>query len=70
MHSTITLTLGTTSDAEKRIINYTCENADPFSVEYINAAPNFLALVPVDGQTMVFSAVISASGVRYVAGAI
>ena len=68
VHSSLTLTLSTAGNAEKHVIPYTCEGAEPFSVEYINAEPNFLALVPVDGQVMIFSAVMSGSGARYVAG--
>jgi membrane-bound inhibitor of C-type lysozyme len=68
VQSSVTLTLGTTRDAEKRTIAYTCEGAEPFSVDYINAVPNFLALVPIEGETMIFAAVLSASGARYVAG--
>jgi Predicted periplasmic protein len=68
VQSTVVLTLGTDGDAEKRVIRYECEGLEPFSVEYINAAPNFLALVPVDGETLIFSSVLSASGARYASG--
>lgn len=68
VQSAITLTLGGDRNAERRLINYTCEEADGFSVEYINAVPNFLALVPIEGETLIFTAVLSASGARYVAG--
>jgi len=67
VQSAITLTLSGARNAERRVIAYTCENSDGFSVEYINAVPNFLALLPIEGETMIFNAVISASGVRYVA---
>lgn len=67
VQSTIVLTLGTDGDAEKRLVRYECEGFEPFAVEYVNAAPNFLALVPVEGETLVFSAVLSASGARYAA---
>lgn len=68
VHSSITLTLASEGDAEKRVVRYTCEGAEPFSVEYINAQPNFLALVPIEGRTTIFVAVMSASGARYVSG--
>jgi membrane-bound inhibitor of C-type lysozyme len=68
VQSTVVLTLGTDGDAEKRVIRYECEGLEPFAVEYINARPNFLALVPVEGETMIFAAVLSASGARYAAG--
>ncbi|GLQ53535.1 MliC family protein [Devosia nitrariae] len=67
VQSTVVLTLGTDGDAEKRLVRYECEGLEPFAVEYINAAPNFLALVPVEGETLIFSAVLSASGARYAA---
>ena len=40
----------------------------PFTVEYLNAGENHLALVPIHGKRMVFVNVISASGARYAAG--
>ena len=64
----ITLSLGSDISAEQRIIAYTCEETEPFSVRYINAAPNFLALVPIEGETLVMAAVLSGSGARYTAG--
>jgi len=68
VQSAITLTLSTGGNAEQRATPYTCEETDGFTVHYINAEPNFLALVPIDGRTMVFTAVMSGSGARYVAG--
>ena len=56
-------------DAERTLRTYECEGREPFAVEYINAVPTFLALVPVDGETRLFVNVISASGVRYASGA-
>ena len=56
-------------DAERKVVTYACEGAEnPFPVEYINAAPNFLAIVPVGGARLVFAGVLSADGARYVAG--
>lgn len=54
-------------DAERRLVRYDCEGAESFDVEYINAAPNFLAFVPFDGQTYLMTSVIAASGTRYAA---
>jgi membrane-bound inhibitor of C-type lysozyme len=65
--SAVEITLATESGAEKRVVDYECEGLEPFSVEYINAAPNFLAIVPVNDETLVFSAVLSASGAKYAA---
>lgn len=58
------------SDFERRVTPYTCSDETMFSVTYINAAPNFLAIVPIaeEPEPLIFAAVISASGVRYAAG--
>lgn len=64
----LTLTLESAGDIERRLVNYQCEDDTTLSVHYINAAPNFLAMVPVNGQNLVFASTISASGARYVAG--
>jgi membrane-bound inhibitor of C-type lysozyme len=55
-------------DFQKTSHQYQCEGLEPFTVEFINAEPNFLAIVPVGPQKMVFVNVISASGAKYVAG--
>lgn len=65
--SAIEITLAAESPAEKNVVDYECEGLEPFRVEYINAAPNFLAIVPVNDETLIFSAVLSASGARYAA---
>ncbi|MHA6297587.1 MliC family protein [Devosia sp. CAU 1758] len=64
----LTLTLESVSDIERRTVSYQCDNEQALSVQYINAAPNFLAIVPVDGQTLIFATTIAASGARYVSG--
>lgn len=64
----VTLTLDSTSDIERRIVTYQCDNEQVLAVQYVNAAPNFLAIVPVDGANQVFVTTISASGARYVSG--
>lgn len=56
-------------DFQKTTHTYQCEGIEsPFTVEFINAEPNFLAVVPVGPRKMVFVNVISASGAKYVAG--
>jgi membrane-bound inhibitor of C-type lysozyme len=42
--------------------------AGPFTVEYLNAGENHLAVLPIHGQALVFANVISGSGARYAAG--
>jgi len=55
---------------EQRVTRYDCGTETPFQVGYINAAPNFLAVVPVadEPQPVIFAAVLAASGARYAAG--
>ena len=65
---TVGLGVSITGDAEVKSAKYDCTGHDPFIVQYVNAAPNFLALIPIDGQTMVFVNTISASGAKYEAG--
>ena len=64
--------LGITDDAELKTVKYDCEHHDPIIVKYLNAVPNFLAIIPIeaDGATkpMLFVNVISGSGAKYVAG--
>ena len=66
--ASLTLTLDSPGNIERSVINYLCEDEQALGVQYINAAPNFLAVVPVDGQNLVFASTISASGARYVSG--
>lgn len=40
----------------------------PFTVQYLNAGENHLAVLPIHGQALVFANVISGSGARYAAG--
>ncbi len=39
-----------------------------FAVEYLNGAGNSLAVVPVNGKSLIFANVASGSGARYAAG--
>ena len=56
-------------DFDRKTVKYGCQGQDAqLSVEYINAAPNYLALVPVDEGTLVFTTVLAGSGARYAAG--
>lgn len=66
------LSFGITGDAERRVVTYDCTPAEGeptrMQVEYINAAPNFLAIVPMPEGSTIFATVISGSGARYAAG--
>lgn len=65
----IALTLTLPDPGDWQHVVYTCEGQDErFVVDYVNAAPNFLALVPVDGKQLVFANVLSGSGARYASG--
>lgn len=68
--SSLQIELTTPGDFERRVITYDCGTETPLSVTYLNAAPNFLALVPVadEPDPLLFAAVMSASGARYAAG--
>jgi membrane-bound inhibitor of C-type lysozyme len=70
----VNLALTLAGDAEIKTVQYACEGHDPLSVQFINAAPNFLALLLIDGKPMVFVSVVPdgkskpADGTKYVAG--
>lgn len=66
--ASLTLTLESPGNIERNIVSYLCDDAQTISVQYVNAAPNFLAIVPVEGQNLVFATTISGSGARYVSG--
>lgn len=65
---TLGVALNIAGDAEIKVTKYTCEGHDPLVVQYVNAAPNFLALIPIGGQTVIFANTISASGAKYESG--
>ena len=50
-------------------IKYDCGAGNAFAVSYMNAGPNALALIRIDGEDHIFVNVVSGSGSRYVAGA-
>ena len=64
----LTLALPLGADAEIKTVQYTCQNHDPVTMQYINAAPNYLAVLPLDGQQLVFASTLAASGTKYVSG--
>jgi len=66
----VTLGVGLTvpGEAQIKVTKYDCEGHDPIVVQYLDAALNFLALVPIDGQTVIFANTLSASGAKYQAG--
>jgi membrane-bound inhibitor of C-type lysozyme len=56
-------------DAERRLVKYRCDATDDLlPVEYLNAAPNFLAIIEVDGDKLIFVSTVSETGVTYLSG--
>lgn len=47
---------------------YSCGKDEPFTVVYVAADTDVLALVPIDGVIRVFAQAVSGSGARYVSG--
>lgn len=67
--TSLQLVINLAGDAERRFVKYECEGEDEHRVvEYLNASPNFLAITEIDGKSLIFANVISASGARYAAG--
>jgi membrane-bound inhibitor of C-type lysozyme len=67
----VDLNVGINLSGDVQIVTaiYGCgEGTDPVTVKYINAAPNFFAIVPIEGQDVVFVNVVSGSGAKYVSG--
>jgi membrane-bound inhibitor of C-type lysozyme len=71
----LTLRLSGAGAFTRTVVRYKCDAvgvqlglpSGPFSVEYINASGNSLAILPVSGSSLVFVSVLSASGARYAA---
>jgi len=67
--SRLVIDLGATGDFERKTVKYGCQgDVESIAVDYINAAPNYLALIPLEGSTLVFNTVLAASGAKYAAG--
>lgn len=65
----VTITLDSGAKASVPTVNYSCEGSEePLPVQYINAGPNSVAILPVEGQSLLFVTTISGSGARYVSG--
>lgn len=65
------LVLRLSGDAERHVVTYQCEGVEqPFPVTYVNAEPNFLAIMSVEGKEVILVTVVSADGARYVSGPI
>ena len=67
----VDLNVGINLSGDVQIVTsvYGCgDGTEPLTVKYINAAPNFLAILPIEGDDVVFVNVVTASGAKYVAG--
>jgi membrane-bound inhibitor of C-type lysozyme len=63
------LALPLPGDGERKVVSYTCEGVEAkIAVDYLNAAPNFLAIMTVGGERLILASVLAADGARYVAG--
>ena len=56
--ASLTLSLDSAGDIERRTVAYQCDNEQTLSVQYLNAAPNVLSLVPVDGESLIFASAL------------
>ncbi|MEO9228832.1 MAG: MliC family protein [Devosia sp.] len=65
---TIGVGLTVSGDTQIKATTYDCDGHDPMVVQYLNAAPNFLALIPIGGKVLIFVNTISASGAKYESG--
>lgn len=71
----IVISLPGNTKVERHTAQYQCDAAavklglpaSPFTVEYINALPIALAVLPLNGKPLVFANVMSGSGARYAA---
>jgi membrane-bound inhibitor of C-type lysozyme len=66
--TSLSLSIDTLGDIERKSVVYQCDDGAALRVSYVNASPNFLAILPVEGETYIFVTSLSASGARYVAG--
>jgi membrane-bound inhibitor of C-type lysozyme len=73
----LTIALPDAPHVSRQIIRYQCGAGagvlglprSPFPVTYLNAGENSLALLPVDGKSLIFVNVFAGSGARYAHGA-
>ncbi|WP_108500611.1 MliC family protein [Paracoccus indicus] len=67
-HARLALTLPLTSDATVTAARYRCDDGRDLAVRYVEAGANSLAIIPLEGEEVVFVNVVAASGARYVSG--
>lgn len=67
----VELNVGINLSGDVQIVTtpYGCGDTMPeLTVRYINAQSNFFAIIPIEGEDVVFVNVISGSGAKYVSG--
>ena len=67
-HAQLALTLPLPSDATVTVARYQCDDGRDLAVSYVEAGANSLAIIPLEGEEVVFVNVVAASGARYVSG--
>ncbi|WP_378947049.1 MliC family protein [Paracoccus sp. R86501] len=67
-HAQMALTLPLPSDATVTATQYQCDGGRDLAVRYVNAGANRLAVIPLEGEELLFANVVAASGARYVSG--
>jgi membrane-bound inhibitor of C-type lysozyme len=65
--TSVQLILELPGNVERNVVQYDCAG-EPLTVEYINAAPTFLALLDAGNGKTIFVNVMSGSGARYASG--
>ena len=69
VETSMQLVLTLEGNAQRDVMSSQSDGSDePLTVESLKAQPNFLAIVPVDGERLIFVNVISGSGARYASG--
>lgn len=71
----VTIHLNGSQSISRSTVQYQCDAqgakmglpAERFSVEYLNGAGNSLAILPVNGTSLIFANIVSGSGARYAA---
>jgi membrane-bound inhibitor of C-type lysozyme len=66
--TSVDLIIKLNGNIERNIVQYQCDDEQSLTVEYINAAPTFLAMLDAGGGQTIFVNVMSGSGARYVSG--
>jgi membrane-bound inhibitor of C-type lysozyme len=72
----LTLHLSDPTPISRNTVVFTCDAqaaplglpAGAFTVEYVNGAGNSLAILPIEGRSLIFVSVLTGSGARYASG--